>query len=245
MRSNKLWLSGLLPVVAVLLVLLVLRALDAMLPAVTSPAAVGELNVERIEITEEGFVAKVRANSREPMLIAQIMVDSAYWAFSQSPPGPMNRGSSAVFTINFPWVANEAHHLKFVTSVGETFEHTIDVASRTPSFSTNSLINYAVLGLVVGLLPVVLGMLCFPALPLLGKQGVEFVLAVTLGLLGYLFIDMTFDGLEIAARASDIFGGQLLVFIPLLLNSFRFSCIGRAGTFHDMPPFRCRPEASV
>jgi ZIP family zinc transporter len=233
MRSTKLWLYGLILIAAVLSILLVMRALDTMLPGVQLPPAIGELTVERVDIVPEGFVAKIRANSQEPMQIAQVMVDSAYWVFAQSPPGPLSRGAGAMVTINFPWVAGDAHHLKFVTSVGETFEHTIDIALETPSLSIRSLRNHALLGILVGLLPVALGMLSFPILNTLGTHGLEFILAVTVGLLAYLFIDMTFDGLEIAARASSMFGGQLLVFVPLLLTLAALQSLSQRSSSSD------------
>jgi len=231
MRSNKLWSYGLIPIGAALLFFLAVRALDVMRSEM--PPAIGELTVERVEINPTGFAAKIRANSREPMIIAQVMVDSAYWVFSQSPPGQLSRGDSATIKIDFPWVASGTHHLKFVTSVGETFEHTIDVALPTPRLSVRSIGDYALLGVFVGLIPVALGMFSFPMLRALGAQGLEFVLALTVGLLVYLLVDMTFDGLEIADRASSIYGNQLLVIIPALLTLMALQSLSSLSNVRD------------
>ncbi len=74
----------------------------------------------------------VRAGGSEPMTIAQVQVDDAYWQFTQDPPGPIARGSSAWIHLPFPWVVGEAHVVNIVTSTGATFAHEIPVAVADP-----------------------------------------------------------------------------------------------------------------
>lgn len=192
-----------------------------------SPPPAENLTIERLQVTDHGFVADIRADSTEPMLIAQVTVDGAYWVFTQDPPGPLARMETATITIDFPWVAGEVHHLQLVTSVGSTFDHTIDVALITPHFTGALLAEYALIGILVGLVPIALGMLFFPAIRALPSQGLEFILAVTIGLLGYLFIDMILEGLEFAEDASQMFGGATLVFIPMTLTALALAAVGR------------------
>lgn len=189
-------------------------------------APIENLTIERVRVTERGFGAKVRSDSPQPVLIAQIMVDGAYWVFTQEPPGPIARMGTAQIHVDFPWVADEVHHLRLVTSNGATFDHTIDSALQTPVLSWESLIDFALLGVFVGLIPVVFGMLFFPAIKSLRPQGLEFVLALTVGLLGYLFVDMTFEGLELSEDASALFGGPALVLIPMALTVIALLWIG-------------------
>ena len=58
-----------------------------------------ELVIERLFLDEEGIHLKVRAEGSEPMTIAQIQIDAAYWKFTQSPSGSLSRLSSANILI--------------------------------------------------------------------------------------------------------------------------------------------------
>ena len=78
--------------------------------------------------------------------------------------------------------------------------------------------RFGVLGVCVGLAPIVLGMLFFPVIRNLRDAGVEFVLAMTIGMLAYLFVDLTLRGLEIASDASSIFQGGMMIWFPMALT---------------------------
>jgi len=47
-----------------------------------------------IETDEQGIALKLRAGGSEPVEIAQVQVDGAFWRFAQRPPGPIARGES-------------------------------------------------------------------------------------------------------------------------------------------------------
>ena len=74
------------------------------------------------------------------------------------------RGDTAWITLPFPWVLGDAHHVTIVTRTGATFEHEIPVAVPTPVVTAGSLQNQALLGLFVGILPVSVGLMFYPAL---------------------------------------------------------------------------------
>ena len=233
MGSSKVWLYGL-PIVALSLLIAAFLLIDPVLRVGTGPPPAETFTVERLTVTEHGFAAKIRADSPEPMVFAQVMVDGAYWVFTQDPPGPLARMETAWIVIDFPWIADEVHHLRFITSTGATFEYTVDVALKTPRPSLSLLVDYALLGIFVGFVPVALGMFFFPVIRSLRPEGLEFVLALTVGLLAYLFIDMTFEGLELAENASALFGGPTLVLIPMVLTLVALLAVGnRSRGRHD------------
>jgi ZIP family zinc transporter len=219
MRSSKLLAFGILCAFAVALILSTPRFLDATFSTSSDFPIAADVTVERVQVTDLGFVAKLRGQSSEPAFIAQVMVDGGYWMFTQQPPGPIGRAKSVELSIEFPWMESETHHLKFISARGETFEYTVDAALPTPTLNRSLLIEYSVLGLCVGLFPISLGMLFFPWLKTLGTSGREFLTALTIGLLSYLLIDMAAEGFELSAQASPIFGGPLLVIIPMVLTA--------------------------
>lgn len=198
-----------------------------------APQPLENLTVERVQVTDHGFTVKIRSDGPVPLVLAQVMVDGAYWVFTQDPPGPLARMDTAKIEIDFPWIAGEVHHLRFLTATGATFEHTVDVTLKSPIPSVSLFIDYALLGIFVGLVPVVFGMLFFPVVKSLRPRGLEFVLALTIGLLGYLFIDMTGEGLELSKSASAMFGGPALVLIPLALTLAALLGIGSRTRTQD------------
>ena len=63
------------------------------------------------------------------------------------------------------------------------------------------------LGTYVGIIPVILGMLFFPALRRVGDDWIRLFMAVTIGLLGFLVIDGSLEGIEIGNQSTGAFGG--------------------------------------
>ena len=66
--------------------------------------------------------------------------------------------------IPYPWVAGEAHLVRVLTSTGTAFEHEIAVAVETPTPSARFFGVFTLIGLYVGVIPVVIGLLWFPFL---------------------------------------------------------------------------------
>lgn len=222
----KTWRWILPPVLLVGLVALLFIVSPARLLNLEAPP-LESLRVERTILNTEGITLRVRAEGSEPMQIAQTQIDGAYWAFDQQPPGPISRLSTATLKIPYPWVEGEAHHIRFLTNTGMTFEHTVEVALPSPEFSASTLLAYGWLGLYVGLVPVGLGMLCYPYLKVLGQRGLAFILALTLGMLAFLLVDTLQEGLELAGEAATAFQGQALVWFSAVIACLVLVAIGR------------------
>ncbi|HYZ26121.1 MAG TPA: hypothetical protein VE597_04380 [Geminicoccaceae bacterium] len=187
------------------------------------------LTVERAALGPDGIRVWVRAGGSAPVTIAQVQVDGAYWSFDQVPPGPLSRLETARIDIPYPWIAGETHHLVFVTSTGLTFDHTIDVALPTPALSAGDLLAFGAVGLFVGLVPVALGMMFYPVLRGASRRGLEFVLALTMGLLVFLLLDTLEEGLEVASGAASTFQATALVWLAALLTFLALLVVGRRG----------------
>jgi ZIP family zinc transporter len=172
---------------------------------------VEKLTFERVVLDSQGVHVTVRAGGSEPMRIAQVQVDDAYWSFVQVPPGPLSRGTAARLDIPYPWVLGEAHAVNVVTSTGTTFSHDIPVAVATPDAGARQLVSQALLGAFVGILPVAIGLMLFPLLRGIGTSGMRFLLALTIGLLAFLFVDSFEEALELAGRAAPLYQGVTLV----------------------------------
>ncbi|MCL4768228.1 MAG: metal transporter [Hyphomicrobiaceae bacterium] len=186
-----------------------------------------KLTFERRVLDENGIHLKVRAGGSEPMAIAQVQVDDAYWRFEQEPAGDLARIATAWVHIPYPWILGEAHTVKVVTKTGATFEHEIEVAVPTPTPHVNQLRPQALVGAFVGILPVAIGLMFYPALRRLGREGMDFILALTGGLLVFLLIDTLEDGFELAAEAAPAFQGPVMVPLVALLTFLGLLAVGR------------------
>lgn len=169
----------------------------------------------------------VRADGSEPVRIAQVQVDGAYWSFAQDPPGPLGRLRTAAVHLPYPWVEGETHLVTLVTATGLAFEHEVAVAVATPRLTVGRLLAFALLGLYVGVVPVTLGLLFFPALRSLGARGLRFLLALTVGLLAFLLVETLQEGLALAAGAAGAFQGGTLVWLAAAVSFLALFAVGR------------------
>jgi len=210
LEARHLWLLGLLPLVLLGgLVALILRTGFA--DAVRGDAPPIEvLSFQKVELTPEGIILEVLNDGPDPVRIAQVQVDDAYWAFTVDPPGALGRLGTARIVIPYPWVKDEAHLVRLVSSTGVAFDHEIPVAVATPPPGWHSFWLFALIGLYVGVIPVALGLLWFPLLGRLGPGALSFLLALTVGLLLFLLVDAAHEGLEAVERMPGAFQGVAL-----------------------------------
>lgn len=188
---------------------------------------VENLSFERTILSSDGIATRVRASGSEPMMIAQVLVDDAYWQFEQNPPGPLSRGQSAWIHLPYPWVQGEAHVIKTITNTGATFEHEIAVAVTSPTQNNGTLVFQTLLGIFVGIVPVSIGLLFYPALRGVGQPGMNFLLAMTVGLLAYLMIDAAGEAFELASQSAAIFQGQIMVILASAASFLILMAVGR------------------
>jgi zinc transporter, ZIP family len=180
---------------------------------------VEDLSVQRVALpTESEFVLTVRNGGTQPVKLSQVVVNDAIWDFEAEPDRTIPRLGSATVTIPYSWVEGEAYEIVLITSTGTTFDAEVPVAVLTPQFSGETFWSYALIGTYVGVIPVALGLLWYPFLRRLGSAGMNFVLAMTVGLLAFLVIDTLEEALEVAAELPGVFSGVPLVVLLTLLT---------------------------
>jgi hypothetical protein len=209
--NSRLAVAALVPLVllAVLVaVILQTRPGDALRGGAVPP--VERLAIERARLSPGQIVLPVLNDGPDPVTIAQVIVDDAYWAFEASDGTLLKHLGRTTLKIPYPWVEGEAHLVKLVTSTGTTFEHEIAVAVASPAPGVRYFLTFALIGLYVGVIPVALGLLWFPIASRVGPTGLDVLLAVTLGLLAFLLVDTVGEGLESVAELPSSFQGLAL-----------------------------------
>jgi len=171
-----------------------------------------DLTVQRVLFPENGRIQlSVINGGPDPVTIAQVLVDDAYWNYEITPDNTLERLQQATIDLNYPWVDGEPLPIVLVTATGVTFEAEVDVAIQSPETSAATFIAYGLLGIYVGVIPVALGMLWYPFLRRIDRKWVNAFLALTIGLLVFLFVDTVLEALEIAAEMPGVFQGVPVV----------------------------------
>ena len=226
MRSTPFWLA--LPAAVLVLIvalLLIWRPLDR-LSAGAPP--VEEAAIERVNLTPGLISLDVRTDGSESVVVAQVQVDTAYRVFTATPATTGTRLGLTRIDVPYPWIEGEAHHIALVTSTGAIIDHTIEVATATPVLSGTSLGLLAAVGLLLGAVPVATGLLAWPAMRALSRPTMNFLLALTIGLLGFLLIDTIGEGLEAAAETIGRLRGTVLFWVTLVVTTLVLLAMGRA-----------------
>jgi zinc transporter ZupT len=169
----------------------------------------------------------VRNTSPQAITLSTLSINEAVWPFTVAPGFTLPRLGRAVVTLSYPWVEGEAYGITLFSTNAVAFETEIPVAAETASPTTNTLLSFTLIGLYVGVVPVLLGICWFPAFRQAGQRLFIFLMALTAGLLIYLGIDATHEALEIAAVVGGPFQGVGLVGIGVVVTFMLLDAITR------------------
>lgn len=208
--TGRIWLVALLPLVLLAgLLALILKTAPADTLRGDGAPPVERLTISRAILRPDGIVLSVLNDGPDDVTIAQVVVDDAYWSFRADKTVLKHLGRTRL-VIPYPWVEGEAHLVKILTSTGTAFEHEIPVAVLTPEADSRHLLAFTLIGLYVGVIPVALGLLWYPLAARLGRTGIDVLLALTIGLLLFLLVDTTHEGIEKAGEMPGSFQGVTL-----------------------------------
>ncbi len=191
---------------------------------------VEELTIDRVTLAPGVMVIHVTNGGPQPVTVAQVQVDDAYWQFVIEPDRTVPRLGRATIALRYPWVQGETHHIRLLSSTGLAFEHTVEVATRTPTVDVRYLATFTLLGVYVGVIPVLLGLLWFPFLRDLDQRWIAFFLSLTAGLLLFLGVDAVHEALEVAGTLPAAFQGFALVLVGMVITILVLVAVSRRVT---------------
>ena len=190
---------------------------------------VEELTVDRVHLAPGRITVHVVNGGPDPVTVAQVMVDEAYWTYTIEPGPTLDRLGRATIEIPYPWVEGEPHQVRLLTSNGVTFDHDIAVATETPAVDARYFWTFSLIGLYVGVLPVAIGLLWLPFLKPLDRRWMHFALALTGGLLVFLAVEALHEALETAEQVAGAFQGVGLVGLSVLGTWLLLTAFGGRG----------------
>ncbi len=216
MISSRSWVLGALPLVLLAALAAVVTGTGVLDFLKDGAPPVEELSFDRVTLTPGHIKVEVVNGGPDPVTVAQVMIDEAFWTFEISPSATVGRLGRMTIDIPYPWVEDEAHEIVLLTSTGVTFAHEIEVARETPTVNARFFGVFAMIGIYVGVIPVAIGLLWFPFLRRLKRRWIHFALALTAGLLIFLGADAIQEALETGAQVAGAYQGTAVVVIGAL-----------------------------
>jgi zinc transporter, ZIP family len=216
-----------LPVIILIAVIALFIATNGAGLHVDSVAPIEAVTFDQTILRPDTIEFTVRNISQKPVTISVININDAIWPFTASPSSTIPRLGQATFKLDYRWVMGESYEVSLLSTNSIAFNTSIPVAAETAMPSTNTLLSYVLIGLYVGVIPVFLGMFWMPALRRLGPRWMMFLMAITIGLLIFLGIDATNEGLELAGQVGDTFQGVALFGIGLVVTVLLLDAIAR------------------
>jgi ZIP family zinc transporter len=213
------WVTGLLPVIIMAGIIYAIVTVGLPFFGAGGPP-VNELDFKRIIIQDGQVIAKVQNTGSAEMTIAQVQVNEAYVNYSIEPSNVLPRLGEATITIPFHWVEEEPIGIGVVNSIGEVFEGEVAVAKLSPVPNMSMLGMFALIGIFVGVIPVLTGLLWKPFLARIGPNLYKFFLSLTVGLLAYLAVDALGETVELAIELPAAFQGIALILFGVFISMY-------------------------
>lgn len=191
---------------------------------------VEKLTVERVVLREGEVVLHVTNGGPQPVTVAQVLMDDAYWQHAITPDRTIPRLGRATIVVPYPWVEGEPVAITLLTSTGLTITHEVPVAVASPAVDARYLATFTLLGTYVGVVPVFVGLLWFPFLRRLGRRWTNFFLSLTGGLLVFLGVDALEEALALRAGVPEALQGTALVAVGVLGTLLALTLVVRQTT---------------
>jgi zinc transporter ZupT len=178
-----------------------------------NPPPLDEFDVRRVEFRPGEITILVRNPQKDDLAIAAVTVDDAIVPFSVDGPTTLGRLRSSTIVVPFDWVEGDPVTIGVTSSSGIQTAEEVPAAVETPSADAKSFGGYALLGALVGILPVALGLLWLPALRTVSAGWLAAFMAFTAGLLAFLGVEALAEAFERQAALPAALGGAGVVLV--------------------------------
>ena len=190
-----------------------------------NPPALDAFDVRRVEFHPGEIRIKVTNPQPDDLTIASVTVDDAIVPFSLDGPRTLGRLRSSTIVVPFEWIADDPISVGITSSTGIETVEAIPAAFETPQASSRGVLGYALIGALVGLIPVALGLLWLPALRRAAPHWLAAFMALTAGLLSFLAVDALSEALALQAGLPGALGGAGVVLLGVATSWLTLTAI--------------------
>lgn len=178
-----------------------------------------EISMEKINFVDSEILVTVRNTGPIPVEIVMADVNDRIQPAAIEPDRFLERYETAVVRIPFDWNEAQPYLIGLTVGDGTRFEKEIEAAALAlePNFELVGF--FAIIGIYVGIIPIMIGLLWLPFIKKIGKNKYHFFLALTAGLLLFLGIDSVEEALKVSEESlAGSFNGALLVATVIVLS---------------------------
>ena len=175
----------------------------------TNPPPPDQVQIGRVEFRPGEIRVHVRNPQPDAITVASVTVDDAIVPFETDGPRTIGRLDSTTVVIPFAWVADDPYLIGVTSSSGIETVKEIPAAVETKDPGASSWLGYALIGLLVGIVPVALGLAWLPSLRHVNERLLASFMAMTAGLLTFLAVDALAEALELQAALRERGAPQL------------------------------------
>jgi ZIP family zinc transporter len=180
-----------------------------------NPPPLDELDIRRVEFRPGEIRIRVTNPQREEITVALVTVDDAIVPYEVDGPRTLGRLRSSTLVVPFDWVKDEPISVGITSSSGIQTTEEIAAAVETAEPNAEGFAGYALVGFLVGILPIALGLLWLPSLRHASPAWLAAFMAFTGGLLTFLGLEALTEALELQAVLPGAIGGTGLVLLGL------------------------------
>jgi zinc transporter ZupT len=178
-----------------------------------------EVTIEKIEFQEGRIVAFIRNTGPVDITIAQADINDRIHLAAIEPSRSLPRLTEAQVIIPFPWNTAEPYEVGITTSDGVRFSKNVEAAAQVLTPNVEQVLLFAIIGVFVGIIPIMIGLLWYPFIRRLNTNKYNFFLSLTAGLLVFLGIDAVLESNEIISEnVAAIFNGQVLIVMVVIVS---------------------------
>ena len=186
-----------------------------------------EISIEKVEFTGNEIQATVRNTGPIDVNVVVADVNDRIQPAAIEPDTHLERFETALVRIPFDWNEGQPYTVGLTIDDGTRFEKQIDAASASLEPNSELFVFLGIIGLLIGVVPIMIGLLWYPFIKKLGKNAFNFFLAFTIGLLLFLGLDAIEEAFEISnIHLASVFNGELLIATVVILSFLGLYGIG-------------------
>ena len=190
-----------------------------------APPPADEFDIRRVEFHPGEIRIRVTNPQPDDLTIASVTVEDAIMPFDVDGDRTLGRLRSSEIAVQYDWVAEEPISVGVTSSTGIETTKEIAAAVETPQASARSFFGYALIGTLVGIVPIALGLLWLPSLRRAAPEWLAAFMALTAGLLSFLAVEALSEALQLQAALPSAIGGAGLVLVGVSFSFLFLSAI--------------------
>ena len=179
----------------------------------SNPPPADELDIRRVSFEPGKIEIRVTNPQHDAITIGTVTVADAIVPYTVDGPTTLERLRSATIVVPYDWVEDEPISVGVTSSTGIQVTEEIAAAVETPGVDSQSIFGYALIGFLVGIVPVALGLMWLPALRGADPRWLAAFMALTAGLLTFLAFEALSEALELQTVLPGQLGGTGLVLL--------------------------------